>query len=338
MIKESIFTIFLRELDVRHTTEYSTRRFRNMPFKSLFGFSRLLQSYGIPNASFSLDNKEDIVLADTPFIAQKGHTFVVVTDICNSASDGELLTWRDEKDVQHTGKLSDFLTGFSGVILQAYPDENSIEPDYSKHHLCHIASRAKRVLLLLCAVAIFIAGFIASGLWRHVSTSILMAINLGGIFITWLLILKSLKVRSATADKVCGALQKHGCDHVLEDKASSFFGLFGWSEVGFAYFTVTTAILLLFPEAIRSLTLINGCCLPFTLWSIWYQKFRIKTWCTLCVITQCLLWAQFFCYLLGGWWKTVLPLHPEILLIGAAYLGVMLSINAVCTFIKNRIN
>lgn len=122
----------------------------------------------------------------------------------------------------------------------------------------------------------------------------------------------------------------------LEQKASKFFGLFGWSEVGIAYFSVTTLIMLIFPQQIHYLALINGCCLPFTFWSIWYQKFRIKTWCTLCVTTQCLLWLQFFCYLLGGWWHDIFPLQPSLFAMGAAYLATLLGINRVMTFIGSK--
>lgn len=42
----SIFTNFLTELGVPHTRSYSDRRFEKMTFKSLFGLSKLLQSYG----------------------------------------------------------------------------------------------------------------------------------------------------------------------------------------------------------------------------------------------------------------------------------------------------
>lgn len=337
MAAETLFTSFLRELGVRHTTEYSDRRFRTMPFKTLFGFSRLLQAYGIQNAAYTLPDKSEVKSVDTPFIAQRGHAFAVVTTIANDPAGSTAITWKDEQGV-HTDSIDNFNKTFTGVLLQAYPDDSSVEPDYGHHHIISMASGAKKVLLVLSMAALLVVGFIEAGLWRHVSTFFLIAVNLGGLFITWLLILKSLKVKSATADKVCGALQEHGCDHVLEDKASSFFGLFAWSEVGFAYFSVTTAVMILFPSSLGWLALINGCCLPFTLWSIWYQKFRIKTWCTLCVITQCLLWAQFLCYLLGGWWSQAFPLHPMIVVLGAAYLGALLSVNAICTFIKKRIS
>lgn len=331
---KSIFTTFLNSLGVPYTEEYSDRQLRRMPFKSLFGFSRLLTSYGIPNAAFSLADKKGLAKIDTPFLAQKGHTFVVVTDVTESTDNTQFTYISD--GVTSTAPDNEFLADCTGVVLQAYPDSSSREPEYTHHHIAEIAETSKRSLLYASLIILIVAGFIASGMWRHLSTIFLSAVNLAGLCVTWLLILKSLKVKSAAADSVCGVLQTHGCDHVLEDKASSFFGIFSWSEVGLAYFSVSTLILFIFPEALPQLALVNACCLPFTVWSIWYQKFRIKTWCTLCVITQTLLWCQFFCYLLGGWWHGLFPLHLSILLIGVAYLGVMLLLNAVCTFIKSK--
>ena len=52
-----------------------------------------------------------------------------------------------------------------------------------------------------------------------------------------------------------------GCDSVLETKASKFFGIFGWSEVGFSYFSVSLLTLLIFPQWICYLALLQ-CLLP----------------------------------------------------------------------------
>ena len=331
----SLFSDFLNELDVKHTTGFSDRQFENMNFKSLFGFSRLLSSYGIANSAFRIKNKEEILQIPVPFIAQRSSTFVIVTDTGEN-NGSKTVKWKYQ-GVEENAEPKKFLETCSGIILQAYPDENSIEPDYPSHHLLEIADVAKRWIMAICAIVIGVWGFATAGLYRHVSTVLLTLVDLAGLGVTWLLILKSLKVKSAAADNVCGVLQRHGCDQVLEDKASSFFGLFSWSEVGFAYFSVSLAVLLLFPGLTGTLALINACCLPFTVWSIWYQKFRIHTWCTLCVITQTLLWCQFLCYLCGGWWKSAFPLQSAIIPLVCAYVGVMLAINAICNFIKKRI-
>lgn len=329
----TIFSEFLARLGVRHTAEYSDRKFLSMTFKSLFGFSRLLEAYGIPSAAFTISDKQKFLKVPTPYLARRGSSFVIVENI-GSGENPDIAFWLYGR--HSVLPASEFLQKCDGTVLQAYPGEQSGEPDYARHHFFEIAEGAKKWILIGCTLLLLAFGIIRSGIWHNLSKIFLLAVDLAGLGVTWLLILKSLKVSSKAADSFCGVLQKHGCDHVLEDKASKFFGLFGWSEVGIAYFSISTLILLIFPEMIHNLALINGCCLPFTCWSIWYQKFRIKTWCTLCVTTQCLLWCQFLCFLFGGWWHNVFPIGIEIFVMGAAYVAATLAANRVCTFIEKR--
>ena len=168
-------------------------------------------------------------------------------------------------------------------------------------------------------------------LCQHLSLILLLLTDIAGLTVCYMLMLKTLKIKSHTADRFCGILQKHGCDTVLEKKASTFFGIFSWSEVGLAYFTISTLILLISPGSANYLAIVNACCLPFTIWSITYQKFVIKTWCTLCVTVQCLLWCQFLCLLLGGWFTAGSFSLPILIVIGFAYLGTMLLINRIRT-------
>lgn len=329
--RASIFSDFLAELEVPHTTSASDAAFDGMNFKSLFGFTRLLGSYGIESDVYRLADNSAAITIPAPFLAQTNSGFVIVT-----GHEDDRVTYKYHGR-DYTVPAPDFVKSLTGVVLLAYPAEESKEPDYGKHRFYEIASTVKLWVLVLCAAALGVFGFIEAGLWRHLSTIFLTIVNLAGIGVTWLLILKSLKVSSNSADKICGILKEHGCDTVLEQKASKFFGLFGWSEVGFTYFTLSTLYLFLFPQYIGCLALINGCCLPFTVWSIWYQRFRLHTWCTLCVITQCLLWLQFFCFLFGGWWSGAFANIVPLIAMGAGYVGVLLTLNRVMTFIEKRI-
>lgn len=331
MVGTTIFSDYLKALGVKHTGCFSDREFHRMPFKSLFGFSRLLTGYGIDNQAYRFTDKSQLSQIPTPFIAQKNDgEFVIVNSVTDNAVDYTLYHKR------HSVTRQSFADHWTGVALIAYPSEKSEEPSYGRHHFFEIIDEAKTVLMVGCIAALFITGFIYQGLYSHFSTWALMAVDLAGIYITWMLILKTLKINNHSADKICGVLQEHGCDHVLEQKASSFFGIFSWSEVGITYFSVTTFITLAFPHTIPTLALINALCLPFTVWSIWYQKFRIKTWCTLCLTTQCLLWLQFFCYVGGGWWKETFPLSPWFWLMGCAYVAVLMAVNRLMTFIKHQ--
>lgn len=328
----TIFSDFLKALGVPHTGTAADAAFRNMNFKSLFGFSRLLDSYNIPNTAVKVADKSDLAKIPVPFLAQEGTGFVIVTDVDDHGMvDYIYYHGRKQRDV------AEFTRRWSGVALMAYPDDKSREPHYTRNHIMEIAENAKVWILVLCCAALFVYGAVTAGLFSNLSTIFLLLIDLAGIYITFQLLFKSLHIHVKTADRICGVMQTHGCDTVLEQKASKFFGLFGWAEVGVGYFTVSLVTLLAFPEMIRWLALCNGCCLPFTVWSISYQKFRLHTWCTLCVITQLLLWLSFFCYLFGGWWTGIFPLRLPLFVLMAAYVAAVLGINRIITFINSRV-
>lgn len=326
----TIFSDLLTALEVPHTGDYSDRRFRTMPFTTLFGFSRLLKEYGVASEGVQLGDKTQIEKIPAPFLAQRGSGFVIVEKIDTTAGTVTYLYYHE----RHTEALKDFLDRFTGTVLLAYPDAGSIEPDYKKNHFYETAETVKKWILAVIAIFLGTVGFIQAGIGKHLSLIFLLATDLAGLAVCYLLILKSMRVKSHAADKFCGILQKHGCDTVLEQKASSFFGLVSWAQVGMAYFSVSTLLLFLFPGQWHWLALVNGCCLPFTVWSISYQKFVIKTWCTLCVTVQALLWCQFFCFLSGGWWTGLWPLKLPLFEMGAAYLGVLLGLNRIMKRMK----
>ncbi|MBD5319041.1 MAG: hypothetical protein HDS09_07290 [Bacteroides sp.] len=325
----TLFSDFLNTLGVKHTPGYSDRRFKDMPFKTLFGLSKLLEEYGIPNEALRLDSPDEITAIATPFIAHTAGGFVIVTELDPEASNVGYLT----QGTPETMPLDDFKRAWDGVVLLAYPDEKSVETDYAEHRRNLFFTTAKTWVLAAGTIALFLYLFISNGLYRSWSTIGIAAVDIFGLWLTYMLVQKSAKIKNTAADRVCGVLQAGGCDSVLEMKASKFFGLFGWSEVGFAYFSVSLLTLLMFPQWIGYLALCNACCLPFTFWSIWYQKFRAKVWCTLCVSVQASLWLLFFCYLGGGWFRDIFPLRIEFFVLGLTYLTVLLGLNRLLPLI-----
>lgn len=321
---------YLGALGVPHTAGYSNSRARSMPFKTLFGLSKVLADYGITSEGYELTDPEEITLLTPPFIASTAGGPLVVTEVGDSCvsylSDG----------VTERMPRNEFMQAWCGKVLLSYPAPDASEPDYKLHARLDFFNRAKRWVLagglLLLAAWLFASG----GLWRSAAAWFVVAFDLLGLYFTYLLVQKSLNIHSGAADRVCGVLQAGGCDRILEMKASKFFGLFGWSEVGFAYFSVSLLTLLIYPGAMPWLALCNLCCLPFTLWSIWYQRFRARHWCTLCVSVQCTLWLLFFSYLAGGWIRSAWPLQWSFVMLGVAYLTVMLGINALMPLIEKK--
>ena len=327
---DTIFSIFLGTLGVPHTPEYSDDRFRNMTFKSLFGFSRLLKEYGIDNEAYQIADKLEIDRLDTPFMAQGNQKFVIVTSVTPDSvtyltETGPVVSTRDN-----------FFRRWNGVVLMAYPDENSIEPDYAAHRRATIIDKAKKWILSASAAIIALYLFISNDLYSDWSDVALLATNGAGLYVSYLLMLKTLNIKSRSADRACGFIETHGCDHVLSSAMSSFMGIFKWSEVGLAYFSVSLMTLLVFPEYTNYLAFLNLFCLPYSFWSVWYQKTRAKAWCTLCLSVQALLWLSFFCYLGGGHIRDIFPLRPAVFILGLSYLTALLAINRLSPYFSKK--
>ncbi|WP_289702870.1 vitamin K epoxide reductase family protein, partial [Muribaculum intestinale] len=161
------------------------------------------------------------------------------------------------------------------------------------------------------------------------SRMVVLVLNAVGIYVCYLLILKDAHVDSRAADSVCGVIQSHGCSTVLSHDASVFLGLFPWCQIGITYFSVSFVAMLVYPPCLPYLAVASACCLPYTVWSVCYQKFRIHAWCTLCLCVQTIFWLEFLVYLAGGHFHGVFPLRFDLVVLLACYLAVLLAVNRI---------
>lgn len=268
--ERTILSDLLTQLDVPHTNDYTNQRFETMPFMTLFGLSKLLEEYNVKSEGLYLENKGELVKVTPPFLAHTKGGFTLIVNLSPTR-----VTYMTQGETE-TMSLSDFEEAWDGNLFLAFPTPDSKEPEYGVHERNIFLQKAKNVVFWIAAIALFGYLFVTNGLYSHLSTILLSLFDLIGLYLTYLLVQKSMKIKNKAADRVCGVLQEGGCDSILEMKSSKFFGLFSWSEVGFTYFSVSLLTLLIFPEWIRYLAACNICCLPFTCWSIWYQKFRAK--------------------------------------------------------------
>ncbi len=334
---ETLLSHWLDVLGVPFTPEYTDSQFRSMPFKSLFGLKKLLEQYKIPSEGYHLDDIKTLMGLTPPFLAPTADGVVIVTGLHPEQGTIDYVS----QGVGETISLDKFAPVWEGTVFMAFPDAASAEPSFALHRRLEWFGKAKK-WVLVAAMALLAAWFFVTGkLWASPWLTVVVGVDLIGLWLSYQLVRKSLNIKSAAADRVCGVLQEGGCDDILKTSASKFFGLFGWSEVGLSYFGVSLVALLLFPSCAPALAGCNLLCLPFTCWSIWYQKFRAGSWCTLCVSVQASLWLLAGGYLLSGATAEAFRTLPEVLVpmvvLGLAYLGVMLAANAVDDLI-NRLN
>ena len=321
---------FLTALKVPHTKEYTKQRFDSMAFKTLFGVSNLLKEYGVLTTGYVLEDKNEILSLKTPFIAQTRGGLVIITAI--NQNKVSYLT----QGVAETMPFDEFIQAWTGIVLCAQVLPHAKEPDYWQHRRIVFINQSKSVLIWILAGLLVAYLLVTHSLWKYWSVWGLIVVDSCGLLLTYMLVQKSLNIKNHVADKVCGVLQEGGCDSILKTSASSFFGIFSWSEVGFTYFGVSLLAMLISPATLHWLAVINICCLPFTLWSIWYQKFRAKHWCTLCVCVQLSLWLQFICYFFGRWEVPIFPLDLGFFTLGALFIFVLLVLNKILPHFTNN--
>ena len=287
MDNTGIIIRYLTIVGVPFTKSFISRKMETLPSAhSMLGMSALLTECNIPNSCVKLKDNDAMELFQ-PVITMYNGTFV----IAQSSENGKSVTLTDEDGKSQTISTQAFIAGWNHTALLCNPSEKSHEPDYEEH----LKKNRKKKLLSFAAVAacivLIITGIISntnSGILRYA----LIAINACGAGVAFLLLQKDLDIPNKLTHKICGLVKENSCEDVTHSAGSELFGLLHLSEIGGAFFLGNILILLFFPQLFSTICVIALCAVPFTLWSLWYQKFKARAWCALCLCTVALLLIQ----------------------------------------------
>ena len=296
---KNLFLQTCEELHVPHTRAFTNRTFNEHPYKySLFGLSRMLTDYGVKNRGVRFSDKAAALAElEAPFVAQVSGDLALVARI---GDDAVTYRWYDQ-DV-HVSR-EQFLGLWSGVALIVAPDEDSCEPHYAEHRQEEQIYNVKKwgaigsitILLLLLLIRQASSSLSGEELGARLS---LVILNLVGLYVSYLLLLRQLKVDSSTADRLCNLLKHSTCTDILDTPASKAAYGISWSEMGSAYFGVNTLVLVFFPGALPVLALFALGAVGYAAWSLWYQRFRAHSWCSLCLLVQAVFILQAITYII----------------------------------------
>ncbi|WP_456088015.1 vitamin K epoxide reductase family protein [Parabacteroides sp.] len=295
-ISDNILIATLQLLKVKHTEYYSRNYYENHPYKyNLYGLSMMFDHYGVDNVALQLEPQR-LLAIKTPFIAFVDNDFVVVfdkTDIMVS------FYWRG-KDI--TIRKEQFFKIWSGIVLLLDPDlEKSGEPDYWMHQKEIYFSIVANLLLCFCFIAFSLIVYSKQQALVDLKMNMLLLLNVLGIIFTYVLVYKQLYKNEKWVDRVCSLFKGADCNSVLDSPASKVLNSsFTWSEVGISFYVSNVVILLLFPYFYWGVVIINAIILPYSFWSIWYQRYKVGQWCILCILSQSVFWlTSIYHYQLG---------------------------------------
>ncbi|WP_019990225.1 vitamin K epoxide reductase family protein [Rudanella lutea] len=294
-------------------------------FPSLLAMSDLLTEWKVSNLATRIRPEQlvEIPLPAIVYLEINGGYFAPVRKVTN-----ERVEWLDTQRGWQTDSLTDFSRKWNGVILLIEPDESSGEANYQQKKREAALQNARLpmvigglILCLICMGGLFLpqAVFNNGPLWG------LLLTKLTGIVVTTLLLWSTIDADNSLLRSLCSLDNRTDCNSVLTSKAAKLWGWLGWAEIGFTYFAGSFLALLMGlstaqPAVLSWLIVLNVLALPYTLYSVYYQYRVAKSWCTLCLLVQVLLWAEFA---LGApHWQSITPVvnGQTIALFGLAFL------------------
>lgn len=265
-------------------------------YPSLKSVCNALKKWGIEHYPLKLEF-EEIRELELPFIAhfkQSGGQLVFVEGI----KDGKV-EYRQQKGKSQIEDFEKFAEKLSGAVVVIEPEQKAGEPNYRQNRQNEILKSSLLPLGIITILLFAVLNIFASttvGIQSGYVFFGLLFTKLLGITASLFLVLHELKIHTPLGDKLCGFSSKTDCDAVLGSNASRLFGSVNWADAGIIYFT-GTIIYLLGSVGIASLGLLailSAVSLPYPVFSIYYQSFKLKKWCPFCLLVQLVLVAEFF--------------------------------------------
>jgi len=285
-------------------------------YPSVLSLTKTFTKFNVPCKAFKI-GRDDFHKLTPPFLALfkadgKNKDFILVTTVA-----GDNIAYVYDKEAPRVVARDDFFNDFGEIVWVADPGENSGEPAYKKKRQKEKYAQYRRAGVMMGVVLIFAMLLYANAAPKApgvnwLEFTVLLLLKLIGGAVACLLLLYEVDKNNALVKSICaaGAGKKTNCEAVLSSKASRILGI-GLGEIGFFYFTAT-ALLLLFPgipfsERLSWLAAMNICCVPYILFSLYYQWRVVKQWCKLCLATQAVLASEFICFIIFFWRQSYMP-------------------------------
>ena len=103
-------------------------------------------------------------------------------------------------------------------------------------------------------------------------------------------------LKNAIGEAFCSSgSEKKNCHAVLSSEGARLFGSYKLTDLSLTYFAGhTMGIFLLSIQGLGlfPINVLGLLSLPITIYSVYYQAFKLKTWCFLCLSIVAILWLQ----------------------------------------------
>lgn len=259
-------------------------------------------------AQVKLSKSENIIGTHASDAGETSLHFVAV----KPTNDNRIEYFDPKKTEWRKVMVSDFHSIYNGFVLVPDAKQNAGEKNYK---IIRKIEFRKKVLqnFLVFAVPIAICVLILSKLLNNdmqdYFEASVMFLNGAGAMLCALLVKFELEEDNSSTKNICIAKGKVNCNAVLKSKYSKIFDI-PWSVIGFSYFLGSTVLCITVRPPYLILSILawsNIVSILFVIFSVFYQKFVLKMWCSLCLWVQAILILLAALQIIYGDFATTLP-------------------------------
>ena len=285
--QKSLIEYVLKTYKIKYTSIFLKKMERFYIDKHLLSdLSIILSFYGLKCTPFQATEKKHFFLNNNclNYILQIDSDNVFVT----KQTDKAIFYYCNNRHFH--ASIEEFEQKWNGLGLYIDRSEYLQEPFYFKHKSDMLLKNCLISLIIICVAAIFYFTTIT----HNLSWNISLLANIGGIAICGLLINKNLDSTNPITHKICTFFSiQDGCSSALNSPAATIIGSLNLSKIGLGFFVANTLILLAPAPLFNTLLSFNIPAILFSIWSVYYQKFIIKQWCILCLLSMSMIWIFF---------------------------------------------
>ena len=264
-------------------------------YPSLLAVRDTLFSLKVLNVSYNLE-PQHLKELPTPCIAHLREGFKEQFTIVKVINNNQVT--RLEGNSQWVSEpITEFEKRWSGIAMLVEVQSSSGEVDYVK-------ARLKEWLNIVRIPFLFLfLGFALIGIFlNHVHSSppinwgFVLSIHILGMIVSLILMTEFFNGHKYIK-KICGINSQLDCTSVLKSDQAKLWGVISWSELVFIYYTGSLLWLGFshqYNSILSSLFYLSLLTLPFTLYSLYYQFFKQKKICLICILIVGLLWTDMF--------------------------------------------
>lgn len=304
----NVASILLKRLGIRYNRKFLQRTMEELPYDgSLWALERTLKMFGVSSEGLKVE-KEELLHISVPFVASTNIGLLVVVSIAENhiGCVGNDMTLKSYD-------YKSFCELWNGDVLLPKVTLSNGEFKAEKHRKEEFNRRFSFSIRCLCTI-MCLAAFVWSQrdclcIFPQWDACAYFVLCMLGLLLSVLLLREQMFLGSAITQRLCNSLKNGSCRNVLHSAAAKTIGGYSWSEVGFSYFLACLLTLAATPYSWGFLSFLSLIVLPYTLWSVWYQKYKLHQWCALCLLVQAVLVLSACVTICGGTFHLqILPL------------------------------